>query len=63
MSPAHPAPLPLRRTSINLFAEDIAFVEALFGNGWQTEVRNAIHEWTKSLPRKRPTTLGDLADD
>lgn len=56
-----PAPFdePLHRTTVMLFANDAAEMEAIYGRGWTEVIRNLVREHVKD---KRPKTLtvGDL---
>lgn len=38
----------LHRTNINLYAEDVAWLERTFGHGWTITVRNIVSEWVNN---------------
>ena len=37
------------RTNLNLYAEDVAFMQATFGRGWTEQARDIIHEEIKNI--------------
>lgn len=39
----------LHRTNINLYEEDVKFLESYHGYGWSNQVRNIVHERVKAL--------------
>lgn len=41
--PPHPGP-PLTKITINLYTEDVIFIKAHFGDGWQVEIRELISQ-------------------
>lgn len=53
---------PLRRTEILLFEADAEYLIRTFGNGWTSEVRDAVRHWIK-YQTKRPKTIGDLLNE
>lgn len=62
------APLPgptLRKVTLNLYDEDVAFLETHLGLGWSALARQCISDWVLDIKRKqgrRPTTLEELND-
>lgn len=63
--PTHPGD-PLRKVTLNLYESDCVELEASYGRGWTTEVREVIRVHTtvyiRSLRLKRSATLGDIND-
>ena len=42
------SPLPLHRTNINLYEEDVEWLRERFGQGWTEWIRDLVHETAKS---------------
>jgi hypothetical protein len=59
--PPHPGPA-LRKVTLNLYEEDCAALEAGFGQGWTTQVREMVHDKSWSYRKHMPKTLGELDD-
>lgn len=53
---------PLRKVTLNLYAADVAALEAYHGRGWTEQVRIVIAAHTRTLTgyHKLRKTLGDL---
>lgn len=54
---------PLRRITLNLYAQDCDFLSAYLGHGWTEQVRTLVHAYAQGLqPQQQPKmrTLGDL---
>lgn len=60
------ADAPLRRVTMNFYAEDVEWMIANYGAGWTERVRQHIHNEiaarNKPIPQIR-RTLGDLLND
>lgn len=39
----------LHRTNINLYEEDVKFLESYHGYGWSNQVRDIVHDRVKAL--------------
>lgn len=55
---------PLRRVTLNLFEADCLWLEATYGQGWTTRIRQHIHslvtDRTSTEYHRVKRTLGDL---
>lgn len=55
------ADAPLRKVTLNLYEADCVALEAGYGHGWTTVVRDWVHEHSWSIKKHMPKqTLGDL---
>lgn len=57
---------PLRKVTMNFYAEDIEWLQREYGDGWTERIRQHIHN--EITARKKPIpqirrTLGDLLND
>lgn len=58
------ADAPLRKCTLNLYAEDVAWMEKNYGDGWTERVRQHIHNEVQERRRySKVRTLGDLSDE
>lgn len=48
-----PSDKPLRKCTLNLFAEDVEFLERRYGPGWTEQVRRAIEQQVRVLKGDR----------
>lgn len=58
------ADAPLRKVTMNFYAEDIEWLQREYGDGWTERIRQHIHNEVQS--RRHPTTrrtLGDLLSE
>jgi hypothetical protein len=54
---------PLRRVTLNLYEADCTALAKHLGQGWTTEVREAVHAYALRIgAHRKPLTLGDLND-
>lgn len=43
---------PFHRTNLNLYAEDVEFMQRMFGRGWTEQVRDIIHQELKAIKER-----------
>lgn len=46
-----PSDKPLKKVTLNLFEEDVAYMVATYGNGWTSEVRERLSNFIKERKR------------
>ena len=53
---------PLQKVTLNLYAVDVAMLEAYYGHGWSEQVRQVVHAHVSTITgfHKLRQTLGDL---
>lgn len=54
------SPLPLHRTNINLYAEDVDYLQSHSGPGWTEIIRELVHNYVAD--RKYLTALSEEAN-
>jgi hypothetical protein len=47
------------RTNLNLYAEDVVYMQQLFGRGWTEQARDIIHQELKSIKERSDLYWGD----
>lgn len=56
------ADAPLRKVTLNLYAQDCERMETIYGWGWTEVVRTLLHEYTENH-YKDVRTVGDLLNE
>lgn len=51
---------PLRKVTLNLYDEDLRYIEAKFGWGWSQIIRTHIHDFVHGMRKGQGLTVGDL---
>lgn len=53
---------PFHRTNLNLYTEDVEYMQRVFGHGWTNHVRDIIHQELKAIKSRTPNATYEEID-